>query len=418
MNTALPRIEYFDDETYDPFMDDRLNWGDVLNPYETLARLRHERGPVVEGEYRTLFGMAPDVTRPKVRTFMVLGHDEVGEALQTPEIFSNTFYECNMLPTFGQSVTIMDAPDHTRYRRIFQKAFLPNIVNKWGDALVQPAIDDLIGKFQHRGSAELVSEFTKLYPFEIIYRQLQLPRKDCDTFHKLGASLTSFAVDPSKGREASVKLGRYLEALINERRRNPGGDLVSTLVQAEVDGEYLPMEVLVSFFRQLLNAAGDTTYRSTSSLMVALLTHPDQLEALRQNRSLMPAAIEELIRWDGPVGLQGRLAVRDTVLGGISIPAGSVVEVMAMAADRDETKFPNPDKFDIFRRSSARHYGFSSGPHICIGQHLARIEMTRAVNALLDRLPNLRLDPVMPWPEIRGIWMRFPDHIHVKFDPN
>jgi cytochrome P450 len=110
--------------------------------------------------------------------------------------------------------------------------------------------------------------------------------------------------------------------------------------------------------------------------------------------------------------------MQNTTLGGVDIPKGSIVEVMAMAADRDETMFPDPDTFDITRKiGAARHFAFSSGPHLCIGQHLARVEMTRAINTLLDRLPNLRIDPDKPKPESRGIWMRYPDHIHVKFDP-
>jgi cytochrome P450 len=415
---SIPRIENFDDATYDPYMDDRLNWGDEFDPYPKLAELRRQ-APVVEAEYRTVYGMSPDVTRPAGRrTFMALGYHEVREALTHPEIYSNTFYDNNVLPTFGQSLTVMDAPRHMGFRKIFQKAFLPHVVSQWSEGLVQPVVDELIGKFEKRGTAELVSEFTKVYPFEIIFRQLQMPREDVQIFQNLGASLTSFAVDPSKGREASVKLGRYFEALMAARRKDPGDDLISLLVQAEVDGEALPVEVLLGFLRQLLNAAGDTTYRSTSGLIVALLNHPDQLEMLRGDRSLVPSAIEELLRWDGPVGLQGRLVMEDTTLGGVAIPKGSIVEVMAMAADRDETMFPDPDKFDITRKiGAARHFAFSSGPHLCIGQHLARVEMTRAINALLDRLPNLRIDPDKPKPESRGIWMRYPDHIHVKFDP-
>jgi len=126
-------------------------------------------------------------------------------------------------------------------------------------------------------------------------------------------------------------------------------------------------------------------------------------------------AIEEALRWEGPVLIQTRMATRDTTLGGVKIPAGAFLDVAAGAANRDPAKFTEPDQFNIFRKSQYRHFAFAFGPHICIGQHLARIEMTRALNAILDRMPNLRLDPERPAPEIRGIMIRVPKHIFVRF---
>jgi cytochrome P450 len=204
--------------------------------------------------------------------------------------------------------------------------------------------------------------------------------------------------------------------LLEERRRTPGTDLVSTLAQAEVDGEHLPDEVVISFLRQLVNAGGDTTYRATSVLLTGLLNNPQQLEAVRQDRGLIPRAIEEALRWDGPVLIQTRLAASDVELGGVQIPAGALLDVAAGAANRDPVRFPDPDKFDISRKPPLRHFGFAYGPHVCIGQHLARVEMTRALNAILDRMPRLRLDTDRPAPRIQGIMMRVPKHIYVRFD--
>ena len=171
----------------------------------------------------------------------------------------------------------------------------------------------------------------------------------------------------------------------------------------------------VSFLRQLVNAGGDTTYRASSVQLTGLLGNPRRLLAVRENRSLIPQAIEEALRWDRPVLIQTRMATRDVELGGIAIPAGAFLDVAAGAANRDPQRFPEPDRFDIFRNSSQRHFAFSYGPHVCIGQHLARVEMTRALNAILDRMPNVELDPLKPPPRIRGIMMRVPEHIHVRF---
>jgi len=166
-----------------------------------------------------------------------------------------------------------------------------------------------------------------------------------------------------------------------------------------------------------VNAGGDTTYRGTSALLTGLLQNPDQLEAVRQNRELIPDAIEEALRWEGPIVAHLRVATEDTSVGGVAIPAGSSIDVIAGALNRDPALYPDPDAFNIFRERRA-HYSFARGPHICIGQHLARVEMTRALHAVLDNLENLRLDPDKPAPQLRGLTMRVPGNIHVRFDPH
>jgi cytochrome P450 len=252
--------------------------------------------------------------------------------------------------TFGMgSISTLDNPEHSRWRRIFQKIFLPQYVKTWGDSIVDPVVDDLMQKFLARGEADMVEEFTLRYPFEVIYRQLDLPASDVQTFQRLSIGQTDY-VNMAKAQEAGVKLGKYFKALIEARRAEPGEDLVSMLASTEAEGEYLPELVLVSFLRQLMNAAGDTTYRGTSVLLTALLQNPEQLEAIRQNRDLIPAAIEEALRWDGPVTAQLRVATEDTELGGVQIPAGAYLDVVAGAANRDPELYEDPDAFNIFRK--------------------------------------------------------------------
>ena len=411
----IPRLQDFDDPAYDPFIEDALMFGDAADPYPRIAALRREASVHV-ASYRSLLGGPPDITADHVPHVTVLGYDEVAQVLADPATYSNQAYGPNLGISFGRSISTMDAPEHTRYRRLFQKAFLPNIVSQWGETLVDPVVDGLMAQFQARGRADLVNEFTLHYPFNVIFRQLQLPAADVKVFHKLAIAQTVIIFDREHGVEASSKLGAYFKALVAQRRAQPGADLVSMLATAEVDGEYLPEEILISFLRQLVNAGGDTTYRATSVLLTGLLRNPDQLDAVRRDRTLVPKAIEEALRWDGPVLMQSRMATTDTVLGGVEIAAGTFVDVIAGGANRDESRFVDPDRFDIFRTQAARHFSFAYGPHVCIGQHLARVEMTRALNAVLDRLPNVRLDPDMPAPAIKGIMMRVPQAIHVIFD--
>jgi cytochrome P450 len=406
------RLQEFDDPSYDPFASDELNFGDHLDPYPQIAEWR-ARAPVIRGAYRAALGL-PTALMPDRENFIVVGTAEITEALTDTARFSNGGYKFNIGATFGQgSISTMDNPEHGRWRKIFQKIFLPQYVKTWGETIVDPIVQGLMDKFIGRGSADLIEEFTLRYPFEVIYRQLDLPESDIGAFQRLAIGQTDY-VNADRAIEAGRKLGIYFKALVEERRVNPGEDLVSLLATTEAEGEYLPEEILISFLRQLMNAAGDTTYRGTSVLLTALLDNPDQFQAIRADRALIPQAIEEALRWDGPVAVQLRMAAVDTRLGGVEIPAGSLIDVVAAAANRDPAIHPEPDRFDIFRERKP-HFSFSRGPHICVGQHLARVEMTRALHAVLDQLPDLRLDPDRPPPEIRGTMMRVPKHLYVRF---
>jgi cytochrome P450 len=405
-------IQEFDDKDYDPFQSDEINFGDERDPYLLIHALR-QAGSVHKGDFRSRFGL-PSNTPPGRVTYTVVGTDEITAALTDQERFSNAAYKLNIGTSFGLgSISTMDNPEHGRFRKIFQRIFLPQHVKSWGDSIVDPVVHELMAGFVHKGRADLVQDFTIRFPFEIIYRQLDLPPEHIRTFQRLAVAQTDYYT-PGKATEAGAKLGRYFENLVAERRSIPGDDLVSLLASTEVDGDYLPPLVLISFLRQLINAAGDTTYRGTSILLTQLLRNVDQLEAVRADRKLIGPAIEEALRYDGPVLMQTREALCDTVLGGVAVPKGAILEVIAGAANRDPAIWAEPDRFDIFRKRDP-HWSFSRGPHICVGQHLARVEMTRALEATLDLLPNLRLDPDMPPPEVKGIMMRVPGHIHVRF---
>lgn len=410
-SAASPLIADFDDLHYDPFEADAVNFGDHPDPYPRIAELR-AAGPVHRGSYRAMMGL-PDALMPDRETFTVVGTDEIGQAFNDTDRFSNGGYAFNLGVTFGRSITIMDNPEHGRYRRIFQRIFLPQYVKSWGETIVDPVVHGLMDSFRDAGRADLVGQFTLRYPFEVIYRQLDLPPEDVAVFQRLAVAQTDY-VHGDKAIEAGEKLGVYFRSLVERRRAAPGDDLVSLLALTEVDGEYLPEDVLISFLRQLMNAAGDTTYRGTSVLLTALLRNPDQMEAIRADRGLIPQAIEEALRWDGPVAVALRMAARDMSFGGVEIPAGSLLDIVAGAANRDPAIWPDPDRFDIFRPKKP-HFAFARGPHICVGQHLARVEMTRALHAVLDHLPALRLDPDYPPPQIRGSMMRVPRNIHVRF---
>ena len=413
VSRVLP-IDDFDDKNHNPFLRDEDAYGDIEDIHAPLARLR-EQAPVHDRDLLTLLGWSPDTNFAAVPQYTVFGYQEVMQVDGDPETYSIDAYQSNLGLTFGRTLSLLNPPEHTRIRRVFQRAFLPNIVAKWGDDIVSPIVNGLIDSFVARGEANLAEEFALKYPFQVIYRQLALPERDIATFHKLAVTMTQVHSEMIRfGKEASRKLGTYFSNMIAERRKHPGDDLVSLLINAEVDGERIPDEVVISFFRQLINAAGDTTYRGTGALLIALLRNPQLLERVRADRSLVAPAIEEMLRWDGPVTVHMRMTTREVRLAGVDMPKGAVVGVCLTAANRDPNVFEDPARYDIDRKR-VRHVGFGFGNHVCVGQHLARLEMTRALNAILDRLPDLRLNPDKPQPTIIGAYMRTPRNINVLF---
>jgi cytochrome P450 len=413
MTASIPAIEDLSDPTFDPYVADDEMYGSDENPYAELHALRAQ-GAVIRLEASAGTPTAAMAGDQYQDSFIALSHEAVKQVLNDATTFSNSPFRANLGVSFGQTLSVMDPPEHTRYRKILQTAFRPNIVAGWGDGIVATVLEQLVSKFEERGTAELVEEFCRPYPFNVIYRMLCLPDDDVEVFYKLTIALITFG-RMDLAIEASEKLGRYFAGMIRTRRADPGDDIVSVVATAVVDGEYLPDEVAISFLRQLINAGGDTTFRTTTALLCGLLSNPSQLDAVRNNRELVETAVEEALRWEGPVIGTARAAVRDTVLCGVQIPANSIVSVSYGAANRDPAVFENPNTFDIFREHH-RHFGFAFGAHNCLGQVLARLEMSRALNAVLDRLPNVRLDPEYSAPRMLGSIMRTPRELHVLFD--
>jgi cytochrome P450 len=401
-------MQLFDDlEDFGSF-DDVVS-GDVRDPYTELARLRREE-PVQRID---MSGMPHEESKP---VFIVYRYEEVQQMLRDNETFSSAIIIDAFGDVLGRHVMLgMDEPEHGRHRSLVSKAFSQKALARWEDELVGKVGNELIDQFADRGSADLVKEFTFPYPTQIIAGLLGLPREDYPQFQRWSISLLSFTVNPERGRAASKALQEYFTPILAARRQQPREDLISALADAEIDGEQLSDEEIFSFLRLLLPAGVETTYRSLGNMLFGLLSSPYQLDAIRADRSLLPQAIEEAVRWEPPLLTITRVASRDTELGGVKIPAGSSVMPMLGAANRQDERFPDPNRFDIFRSQRA-HIGFGHGVHVCLGMHLARLEMRVALNLLLDRLPNLRLDPDGDDPHIRGQVFRSPTSLPVLFD--
>lgn len=411
-------IRDFDDPGFNPFIISTVvaGQGEVANTYPELRRLRHI-SPLHELDPRVHFGTQTDGTLADRRKFLALGHPLVSRMLIEFDAFSNHNYIWNMGLMFGKSITTMDPPEHKGYRMLFQSAFGPRMIGQWKGDLVPRIVNRLIDKFVGRGHAELISEFALHFPFEFVMELLELPVEQRPVFHKLAFCQTAVRYDREHALEAGEKLIEYIQWMVNSRRDHPLGenDFVHVLATAEVNGERLPPIVIESFFRQLMNAAGDTSYHGFSSLLGALFLHPEQLAAVKADRSLIPQAIEEALRWEAPLVFVERSVHQKMEIAGHHLTPEDHITVAIGDANRDESVHDDPDSFNIFRRKS-QNLSFGAGPHICIGRHIARVEMEIALNALLDRLPNVRIDSDQEPPRNFGVSMRKPKAVHVLFD--
>jgi cytochrome P450 len=402
----------------DPFevFDAAIGGGQVRNPYPVFAELRG-RCPVFHGKLNEEFGL-PDIHEIVASTsgeyYSAMSWEAATEVLLDGQTFSSSGYAASMGLVMGHSILEMDDPEHRQYRALIQQAFTLKAMERWERNVVSPTVHGLIDRFAGRGHADLVRELTFPFPIQVIAGMLGLPEADLPQFHRWAVELISIAVDVERGFAASQSLRDYFAGILADRRGAPREDVISLLAAAELDGQRLTDEEIFAFLRLLLPAGAETTYRSSSNLLLGLLENPEQLDALRRDRSLMRRAIEEGLRWEAPLTGIARLATRDADLTGVRIPKGSVVGVCMGAANHDPSRFDHPERFDIFRTPKP-HLAFAAGPHTCLGMHLARMETTVALNAVLDRLPGLRLDPQAGDVHISGLGFRAPKSLPVAF---
>lgn len=404
-------------DVIDPDLFDHLHSvaGDVRDPYPDLATKRHET-PVMKVDLAKEFGLERDAALPPMPDiYTVFTHDLVQQVLRDADTFSSSAYADSMGIVMGHTILEMDAPEHRPSRNLVAQAFRPKVLERWGTEIIGNTIHELIDAFASTGRADLVRQLTFPFPVKVIARILGLPESDWARFQRLSIELIGLAVDYDRSLKASEQLKDYFQTIIDLRREEPRDDLISELVQAQVDGRKLTDEEIYPFLRLLLPAGAETTFRSSGNLLYGLLSNPDQLDAVRRDRTLIPQAIEEGLRWEPPLLFIQRTATREVELGGVTISPGSMVMVSMGAANRDPGRYEQADEFDIFRTPQA-HMSFADGPHMCLGMHLARLETKLAIEAVLDRLPNLRLDPAAEDVHIHGLTFRSPISLPVLFD--
>ena len=402
-------------DDYDAFeeFNKAMGSGTVRDPYPSFAELRNQV-PIVKIDLSGMTGGSTMMKNMPKEIFVAVTHEAVSHVLRDGVTFSSSGYEQIMGVVMGHSILEMDEPEHSRYRGLIQQAFTRKIQARWETELVHPIVHKLIDHFADRGRADLVRELTFPFPVNVIAGMLGLPHEDLPQFHRWAVELISVGHDWERGLAASKKLAEYFGGILAERREQPREDLISLLAQVELDGQRLTDDDIFAFLRLLLPAGAETTYRSSSNLLFGLLSHPEQLDAVRKDRSLIPQAIEEGLRWEAPLTGISRKASKDVEIFGVKIPKDATVAVNMGSANHDETRYENPEAFDIFRPPQ-QHMAFAFGPHRCLGMHLARMETTVALNAVLDRLPGVRLDPDAEDVHITGQAFRAPSALPVVF---
>ncbi len=371
-----------------------------IDPYAVYARLRAEQ-PIHESPIGAWV-----LSRYADCAAILKDHRSSSDA-RNSDIFKNAVEQGQIDPeqqalSNTQPFLFLDPPDHTRLRGLVSKAFTPKVVEGLRPR-IQELVDELLDAVAAKGSMEIIEDLAYPLPVVVICEMLGVPAEDHETF-KGWSREAARSLDPEeilppevqeRRRQAMESFADYFRALIEKRRKDLKDDLISALIQAEEAGDKLTEEELLSTCMLLLVAGHETTVNLIGNGALALLRHPDQLQMLRDDPSLAPRAVEELLRYDPPVQMTGRTALEEIQIGGATIRKGQQAIILLAAANRDPEQFADPDRLDITRKDN-RHLAFSFGTHFCLGAPLARLEGEIALGTLVRRFQGLKLQTEAP----------------------
>ncbi|MEO5898498.1 MAG: cytochrome P450 [Ilumatobacteraceae bacterium] len=311
----------------------------------------------------------------------------------------------------AKNILNLDPPDHTRLRRLVSLAFTPSSIERLRPRIEQ-LVDDILDRAADRGSMELVDDLAFPVPFQVISDLLGMPTEREAEIREWSQTLTA-ALEPTAdegtledAEAAADLLGTYLRDVIADRRLHPGDDLLSLLLTVEEAGDRLSPAELISFVVLLYVAGHETTVNLIGNGILALLRHPGELRRWRDDPSLDAGAIDELLRFDGPVQQTVRIPMQTVRYGDVEVPAGSTVLTVLGAANHDPAMFGDPGTLRLDRPNAGRHLAFAGGIHYCLGASLAKLEATVAITSVIRRFPDLALAGEPRWRDrltIRGV---------------
>ncbi|TDD45806.1 cytochrome P450 [Nonomuraea terrae] len=389
----------------------------ALDPYRAYRQMRNDE-PLIRQEQG-------------VPGYIISRYEDVQRAFND-DTFTTANYDWQLEPVHGRTFLQMSGREHQVRRALVAPAFRGRELQEKFLPVIERNCRELIDTFRHAGEADLVAQFATRFPINVIVDMLGLDKADHARFHSWYTAIIAFlgnlSQDPEvteRGLRTREEFAAYMIPIIQRRRDHPGDDLLSTLCQAEIEGTRMSDEDIKAFCSLLLTAGGETTDKAIAAMFANLIDHPDQLEAVRQDRSLIARAFAETLRFTPPVHMIMRQPSEDVKLSGGVVPAGSTVICLIGAANRDERKYTNPDSFDIFRpelkettasTAAAGHLAFALGRHFCVGALLAKTEVEVATNQLLDAMPDVRLAEGFR-PQEKGVFTRGPASLKVRFTP-
>lgn len=306
-------------------------------------------------------------------------------------LFSTGAYS-DTLRVWGKLINATDPPDHGKYRKIMQVGFTPEAVARYEHEIVRPTIERHFSSVRQAGKADLVRELTPYNAYEITGRIAGFDPSDIALVADCFGRMNGGNHDPQAFLEAVKDLRDYAGSLVTRTRREPNESLISKMIQSEVDGLPPDDDRLIGLVISLLGGGIDTIYKQSGIVICQLLNNPTLFERLRQDRSRIPAFVDESLRYDGVASMMARQATEDTDLYGVAIPKGAIIFTMQAVADRDPTRWEDPHTFNPDRDFQTT-VQFGGGPHICAGAAIARITLSVLIEHLIDDMPNLRWDP-------------------------
>jgi cytochrome P450 len=389
--------------------------GLVVDPFAPFATLRG-RGGVVEGNVWALFGVPDAFDRPgDAKCFMAIGYDACVEILRRNDVFSSRAY-ASAVKLWGANLLSMDEPEHRRYRALVQSAFSYRAMESWETRWLRPLLDELVATFPEDRPFDIMRAYASQFPIHTIASAFGIAHDDASQAHEW-LHVSTLAGIPDESEAAWAEFARHVRPIIAARRAEPVDDVIGLLAASEVtddDGvtHRLTDEEILGFAGLLVAAGGGSTYRMFGNVLLELLARPELLDRVRREPALIPRLVEETLRVSPQSMFIPRVATTDVTVDGVRIPAGSTVDVVFGAANRDPSRWERPDELDVFREELP-HLSFGSGPHFCIGNQLARMELRVALEVLFERAPGIRLDPSAPEPVVTGLFWRLVDRLCV-----
>lgn len=369
--------------------------------HERLAQLR-EVGPIVPVK---CYGKS---------SWLILDFKDVDHVFRDKDVFDITRYNVEIAePIIGRTLLAMKDREHKLNRGLMNPSVSFGKVRSYVEAIIEPTVNELLDKIEGKAEVDIKKEFCAPFPFNVITKLLGIPVEDEAKLTDLASRMMTYPIDP-EGASAAIKdFDIFIEPVIEARRKNPSDDLISLLLQAELDGDKLSHEAILVFLRTLYPAGGHSTSLNIATAVYCMLANPEAREMVAEGDKAAMSVVQEALRWEAALGLLPRILAADTELHGVKMYRDQMVYISVTAANDDPKVFPEPRQFNARRTNLNSLLTFGRHEHICLGRHLAMREIEVALRVLVKRFPNMELIPGRE-PVFSGSFFRSCDEIWVR----